>query len=111
MTNKTIENQREVGGDCFTLIKSIRSRYKLDHFITFDKDDYYIYKTTKRQREVTYEEMLEFNYSGYTFFKKGLYNKDEINKWLDFLYSFIYIHYINKPLPPIYMIDRIKIKK
>ena len=99
--------------DYFKIYK-IESSEKRDRpliqYLTFDPNNYWIYKTTGKQKEVSYEEFLDFKHSGYTFFKKDLYNKDDINKWIDFLYSFTSIPYLSKPLPPIEYIQKIKIK-
>ncbi len=111
MTDKTIENQRKVGCNCFSLIFSNRSNYKINHFLTFNKDDYYIYKRTGKQKEVSYDKFLEFEYNGYIFFRKDLYSNIEINKWIDFLYSFISISFLDKPFPPIEIINKITIKR
>lgn len=97
----------------FVLIKSNkkdkRDRPLID-YLTFNKEDYWVYKSTGKQKEVTYEEMLEFNYSAYFFIKKTK-DKDEINKWIDFLYTFTSIPYLNRPFPPIEVMNKIKIKK
>jgi len=67
----------------------------------FNIEDYWIYKRTSQQRLVDKETMLEFKWSSYTFFKKEKYNKDDINKWLDYYYEYIdEIKFLDKPLPP-----------
>ena len=98
--NKTINNARKVGGDYFRLINVRSSNKKLDYFLTFNKEDYYIFKTTRLQKEVTYEEMLEFKYSGYIFFKKSLYDKEQILKWIEYFKDVYGMFYLVKPTPP-----------
>jgi hypothetical protein len=110
---KTIENARPVGGDYFRLIYVRKSNKKLEDYLNkFNPDDYWIYKSSNKQREVTYEEFLEFKYSGYIFFKKDIYNKENIDLWIDFLYKFGNggTQYLNKPLPP-FNPNKIIIKK
>ncbi len=114
MTDKTILNGRKVGGDYFRLIYVRTSIYKLDHFLKqFNPDDYWIYKTTNKQRLVNKEDIIEFKYSGYTFFKKDLYDKEHIDMWIDWLHSVSKsdFYYIVRPLPPFKPLDKIEIRK
>lgn len=112
MTDKTIEKRREIGGDCFVLIKSNKSTYKLEHYLNFDLNLYFIYKLTRHQKEVSYNEFLDFNYSGYIFFKKSKYNNIEINKWIEwFIINLGGIMYLSRPFPPLEIMNKIKIKK
>ena len=118
MTTKTITNGFQVGGDYFKLIYSRKSTKSLDFYIEqFNPDDYWIYKTTNKQRRVTIEELKDFKYSGYTLFKKSLYDKEHIDCWIKMFQEFGRytrsggIQYLSKPLPPFKPEDKIKIKK
>ena len=111
MTDKTIMNIGKVGDDYFKLSYARRSKYNLEYFLTFDPNLYFIYKSTRHQKEVSYEEFLDFKYSRYIFFKKDLYNKDDINKWIDwFITNTGGVMYLDKPTPPIEILNKIKIK-
>lgn len=114
MTNKTIQSSREVGGDYFNL-KYLRSSNKNLQFYLdkFDINNYYIYKSTSRFKEVNYNDLLEFKYVGYILFKKDIYNKECIDMWIDWLYKvdkskFLFM---DKPFPAFSPEDKIKIKK
>ena len=101
----TISNRREVGGDYFKFIKDNNSNTHLKDYINlFNFDDYWCYKTTNRQRLVNQQEFLELKHSGYTFYKKELYDKDNIDEWIDFIYNVgghpKGIQYLVKPTPP-----------
>ncbi len=113
MTDKTIINARKVGGDYFNLKSLRRSPYKLDHFLKqFNPDDYWIYKTTDKQRLVIKEDLIQFKYSCYTFFKKDLYDRSIIDMWIDWLKNNdLMIKFIVKPLPPFKPSDKIEIRK
>ena len=100
-TNKTIENRRQVGGDYF-VIKYLRSsdKYLNDFVPLFNFNDYYCLKATGYQRLVSYEEFIEFNYSGYTFFKKYTYDIRHIMEWVKYFIKLGGIQYLSKPTPP-----------
>lgn len=100
MTDKTIENIRKVGSYNFELIYSRRSELTLDFYLKqFNPNDYWIYKSTGKFRKVTYQELLEFKYASYIFFKKDIYDKEYINKWIEFS-NRLYIPFLSKPFPP-----------
>lgn len=106
-----IENGREVGGDYFRLIYSRKCNKKLeDHLSKFNPDDYWIVKATRHQRFVSYDELLEFKYAGYTLFKKDLYDIDKIFKWIDFFNELCGIQYLVKPIPP-FSLNKIIVRK
>ena len=108
--NKTIENVRPVGGDYFCLKYSRRTDKTLkDYLNLFNPNDYYIFKSTRKQRPVSYEDLLEFKYSGYIFFLKRLYDINHILKWIDWWGKLGGIQYLSKPFPP-FNPDKIIIK-
>ena len=110
-TNKMIVNIRVVGGDYFRLQFLRSSNKKLSDFLTlFNFNDYYCFKSTRKQRQVTYEELLEFKYSSYLFFKKSLYDINHINKWIEFSRSTRGFMFLIKPYPPFDPYKKIIIK-
>jgi len=106
MTDKPISNRRKVGSDCFAL-EYIRTAKKslYNHLNQFDPNNYWIFKSTEKQKLVSVEEFLKFEYAGYVFFKKDLYNPENILKWCDL----IKMKFLVKPTPPDYMLNIIKI--
>ena len=91
-----------VGGDYFKFIRSRRSGlYLKDLMDKFNFDDYWCFKCTNIQKLVSYEEFLEFKYSGYILFKKDLYNVDGIMEWVEWnRVNVNRIYYLNCPTPP-----------
>jgi hypothetical protein len=110
-TSKTIENARIVGGDYFKLMYSRRSNLNLSYFLTlFNFDNYWCLKSSGKQRQVTYEEFLDFEYSSYILFRKDLYHKEYIDMWIDSFRVIGLIPFLDKPFPP-YHPNKIIIKK
>ena len=103
-TNKTIINTRPIGGNYFRLIYERKYKTILGDFIDkFKFDDYWCFKLTNKQRLINYEDFLKFEYSGYIFFKKDKYNKDNIQEWIDWSIKVFSGHgpqYLNNPTPP-----------
>ena len=108
---RTILNVSKVGGDYFNLIYSRRTDKTLKDYINlFNPDDYYILKSTNRQRLVSYDDFLEFKYSGYIFFKKDIYDINHILEWIEFReWGRSGVQYLVKPFPP-FNPNKIKIK-
>lgn len=109
MTDKKnhIENRRPVGSECFYIKYTRRSSNNLNFYLDqFNIKDYWIYKYSNKQIEVTVEEFMDFKYVGYIFYKKSLYDKEHINKWI----NFDNFNYLIRPLPP-YDPNKIIIKK
>lgn len=103
MTDKPIYNLRKVGGDYFKLVYSEihPSRKKLTDFLPlFNFDDYWCYKATNKFRQVDYQTFINFKYADYTFFRKDLYKKEHIERWIEFFISLGGIPYLTKPTPP-----------
>ena len=83
---KKIENYRKTGSDYFRLMFVRISTKKLEYYIKqFNPEEYHILKSTSKFRFISVDDFLEFHYSGYIFFKKELYDKEYIQKWLDFI--------------------------
>mgnify|MGYP003413471107 CR=1 FL=1 len=98
-----VENLRPINGDHFRILKTNQKQRNYDFNLIKDiikYDDYYIYKSSSKQREVTIEEFLEFKNCAYIFFKKDLYEKEWIDMWIEFIISIGGIKFLNKPLPP-----------
>jgi hypothetical protein len=111
MTDKNISNCRKVGGDYFRLINLRSSPYKLDHFLTFNFDDYWCFKVTGYQKLIEKcEDFLEFKYAAYIFFKKDIYNLENIQKWINWCIEIGGIQFLTKPVPP-FNTDKVIIKK
>jgi len=109
---KTISNARKVGGDYFRLIYVRRSKlYLKDYLVQFIPEEYWILKSTDKFKFVSVEEIKEFKYASYVFFKKELYSKKYIQEWLDFIYVDleIKIYFLIKPFPPEYIKKMIKV--
>jgi len=104
-----ILNGREVGMDYFKLFYLRSSNKPLKDYLTFNEDDYWIYKLTSKQRLIG-PEWKDFKYSGYIFFKKTLYNRDHIDIWIDFFNKLGEIKFLDKPTPPFHP-DKIIIKQ
>jgi len=101
MTDKSISNRRIVGGDYFFLLKQTGFNKKLkDYLPLFNFDDYWCYKTTNKFRQVDYQTFINFEYAGYIFFRKDLYIKEHIERWVEFFISLGGIPYLTKPTPP-----------
>ena len=101
--NKTnhISNIWKVGGDYFGLFFLRKSNTNINYYLDqFNIDDYWIYKRTRHQKIVSIKEFMDFNYGGYIFFRKDLYDKNIINKWLEYIIDFGGIQFLDKPLPP-----------
>jgi len=111
---KTITHLRKVGGDYFILFFNRTSKlYLKDYLFQFNVEEYWILKSTNKFKFVSVEEIKEFKYSGYIFFKKELYSKKYIQEWLDKLYldikEFSCFYYLSKPFPPEYIKKMIKV--
>ena len=92
------------------IVFSKDNKNKKDPSINFNLDDYYIYKASASQKEITPEEFLLFKYSKYILFKKEIYNKTDIDTWLNFIIiNKIKIIYITNPLPSIELTKKIEI--
>ncbi len=112
MIDETIENYKEVGCDFFKLQYLRSSNKKLDYYLDrFNPEDYWIYKSTEQQRLVSIEDFLEFKYATYVLFKKGVYDYKIIDESLRLLKEKqIQVKFLHKPLPPIEILKKIKIK-
>ena len=83
--------------------------YYLNNKYNIDLNDYLLMKKTGNFRFIDIEHIDK--YSGVICFRKDTFNKEHIDKWLYFLYKDlkISIPYLNKPFPPKYVYDKIKI--
>ena len=96
-----IGNDRLVGGDCFKLGYRRKCNKTLEDYLKeFNYNDYWVLKSSNRQRLVTYEDILTFKYSGYIFFKKSIYDIDKIMIWIEYFKSMGGVQYLDKSTPP-----------
>jgi hypothetical protein len=113
MTDKKITNAKNVGGDYFRLIYSRISKNNLQYYLEqFNINEYWIYKSTNKFKQVSIEEFYEFKFSGYIFFRKDVFNNVYINEQIKKLYeirpSRSTPNYFNKPLPSIKFLNKIQ---
>ena len=81
--------------------------YYLDKF-NVDLNDYWILKSSNKFRFINKEEIEKW--ASVICFKKDVYDKEHIDKWLDFHNSFDYqLKYLVKPFPPIEILNKIKL--
>ena len=106
---RTIEIRKGVGW--FHIIKARISDYLLDDYLTtINMNEYNIYKSTGRQRAVDIEDVINFKYSGYIFFSKEIYKKEDIEKWLLKIKELgITVMYLSKPFPSVNYLKLIRI--
>lgn len=74
-----------------------------------DLDDYWVIKMTDRFRFI--EKDRYEKYAGIICFSKKIYKKEDIQKWIDFLYNRLdlMIKYLTKPFPPVEILNKIKL--
>jgi hypothetical protein len=98
------------GYDCFYL-KYLRASTTPLHFYLeqFNIEDYWIYKCSNKQKLVSIEEFMKFEYAGYIFYKKELYKTEHIDLWINTITRLIH-SYLSKPTPP-FSPNKIIIKK
>ena len=95
-----VSNMRKINGDHFRILKVTRG-YDFNLIKDIIKyDEYYIYKSSDRQRQVTVDDFFNFKNCAYIFFKKDLYEKEWIDMWIEFIISIGGIKFLNKPFPP-----------
>ena len=96
-----IQNRRKINSDYFKLLKATEYGKSLDFYTNqFNPDDYYIYKSTRKFKEVSTKDFLIFRCGGYTLFNKKLYEKNWLNKWIDWTITNSNLLYLTKPFPP-----------
>jgi len=89
------------GYDCFYLKFLRSSTTPLNYYLDlFNIEDYWIYKYTRHQKLVSIEKFMKFESAGYILYKKEKYNKEIIDKWLEYIIDFGGIQFSIKPLPP-----------
>jgi hypothetical protein len=76
----------------------------------YNINDYYILKASDKFRLISVNDFLEMNYCIYLLLKKDIYCINYINKWLDFInYNKFNVNFLNKPFPPVEILNQIKI--
>ena len=100
-----------IGGldvDCFVVKKMRSSDIPLDYFLDkIDLDNYWIYKGTRNFIRVEVEDIGK--YSGYIFFKKDIYCKEYIDKWIVEIYKIQSMPYLSKPFPRLGILSKIEV--
>jgi hypothetical protein len=97
---KTILNNRGGIDNYFTIEKTNSDGYDIEDILQkINHEAYWIYKYSNKQKQVSIEEMKEFEYAGYIFFHKSKYNPDYINHWITHINRLMHT-YMVKPLPP-----------
>jgi hypothetical protein len=101
---RTIKCNNPINSDYFKFISDKSSKSTLKDFIPkLNHNDYFIIKVTNNQKEVSYEEFLKFEYSGYMFFNKHKFNVEQILEWCNFkarTETASGLWYLHKPTPP-----------
>ena len=97
---KTYENRRLVGIDYFILFYRRTSNKSLKYFLDqFNVDEYIIFKSTNKFRQLTYNELIEEKYTFYLFIRNDIYDQENNMLWFDWIKNNITIQYLNKPFP------------
>ena len=99
----------------FNIMKAFRGnnyKYTLNEIIekyNLDFNNYHIIKRSNTFRIIDMKDIE--NYNGVLLLLKSKYSLEYINRWIEFLYKEIKIHpqFIDKPFPPEYMIEKIKV--
>lgn len=103
-------NTRTIDGDYFRIQKLRSSHIPLSYFLDkIDLDRYFIYKATNTFRRVEVEDIGKF--ALYTFFRKNLYCKDHIDKWIEEIKEIDNgkFMFLNKPFPRIEILEKIEV--
>ena len=95
----------------FYLVKRKKEKDSIEDIINrynINLNDYWILKCSNRFRFIDMDEI--YNYAGIICFRKDLFKRQDIQRWLDWYNGFDYqIKYLVKPLPPIQYLNKIKI--
>jgi len=95
----------------FYLVKRSNVGEDIEYYLdkhNIDLNDYWILKCSNKFRFINKQDIEKW--AGVIFFKKDIFNKEDIEKWLDFHNSFDYqLKYLNKPFPPIEILNKINI--
>lgn len=96
----------------FYTYKVKRSNESLEYLLdkhNINLDDYLILKQSGKFRFLDIDEI--YKYSGITCFKKDLFKRQDIDKWLDFIYNEldITLNYLVKTFPDISLMDKIRV--
>jgi hypothetical protein len=114
MKTRNCEERRFGSEDWFSIIKANTSLIPIDYYLNkLNLDEWYIYKMTANFRRASIEELIEFKYSSYIFFNKKFYDYIEIDEWIKFYQQELKLGdgYLSKPFPPIYIKNKVRIKK
>lgn len=122
MTDEVLQRVGNVNGNWFgfkkvksgqtykSIINSNGKKYMYEYIDELNIKNYYIYKLSGKQKEVSLEDFMEFKYIGYIFFNKSVYNKKNIDSWINYFNNFGGVNYMDRPTPP-FSPEKIIIKK
>jgi len=88
-----------------------RNRNPVFNYNEYDLDKYILVKKSNKFRIITKEDVINHKYSGVCLFPKEFHKQEDIETWIEYLYNTIKVfpNYLNKPFPPIEVINKIKI--
>jgi hypothetical protein len=99
--NSGVKLGGNLSNDYFEMSKNNKSEYCINDYIKqFNPNDYFIYKSTRRQKQVSIEDFLDVKFAGYILFKKGVYDMNRIDYWIDCCNLIGGIQFLHKPTPP-----------
>ena len=110
----TVELLRKTSDEWFSVIKSRRSSLNLEEVLqAIEWERYHIYKSTNKFRKSEREDVEQMKNASYIFFDKSVYSDVEIDEWIELLHKIDKkcFQYLTKPLPPKYVMNKIRIKK
>ena len=96
----------------FRLMKMSRANHTIDYLLNkhnINLDDYLLMKRSGNFKFINIEDIDKW--SGIICFRKDIYCRENIELWLNFLYKDLKIslNYLDRPFPPIQILNKIKI--
>jgi len=96
----------------FRLLKMRNYNESIDYYLekyNIDLDDYWILKYSNKFRFINKQDIEK--YAGVICFKKDIFNKEDIDKWLNLINNKLKVNcrFLVRPFPPISVFNKIKI--
>ena len=110
----TIELVKKTSDEWFSVIKSRSSSLNLEEVLpTIEWERYHIYKSTNKFRKAEREDVEQMKNAGYIFFDKSVYSDVEMDEWIKLLHKIDNnrFNYLARPLPPKYVMNKIRVKQ